>query len=137
MTKVGNMNQRFVEWFRCYSPFSEEATALINISNDIVASDNVNCNYAFERGLDAASKIDNIQFSDVKLGNKDKAMTMSSSICSIKCREKVVEINPLQLFHRICCAIEDREEMEEYLSFELTQQPPSLHAFFISTSKSQ
>ena len=45
---------------------------------------------------------------------------------SLKCRDKVVEINPLLLFHRICCVIENREELEEYLTFALTQQPPAL-----------
>ena len=94
---VGNTNQRFVEWFSYHSPFPEQSTDLINISNGIVADENINCHRAFEIGFIAAWKI-------VKLSNKDKAVTMSCSIRSIKCRDKVVEINPLVVFHRICCA---------------------------------
>ena len=60
MTKVSNMNQRFVKWFSYHSPFPEESTALINISNDLVESDNVNSNCAFEIRLDAAPKFDNM-----------------------------------------------------------------------------
>ena len=94
---------------------------MINIANGVVASENVNCYKAFELGLDAACNVNDIRFSEVKLSKKDKVIMMSSTMNILKCRDKVVEINPLLLFHRICCVIDNREE---YLMFELTQQPP-------------
>ena len=57
LDKVGNINQKFVEWFNYHPPFPEESNALINIANGVVASENVNCYKAFELGLDAARKV--------------------------------------------------------------------------------
>ena len=114
-----------MDWFDYHSPFPEESSALVNIPNGIVADD-VNCFQAFEVGFEAASKIDDLPFSDVKLAHKDKVVTMSSAANKIKCCDRIVEINQSILFHRICCIIESCEEMLEYLKFELIQQPPSL-----------
>ena len=62
----------------------------------------MNCHRAFEIGLELADSINDITFADVKLK-----------------RDSVVEINPELLFHRICWVIESRDEMEEYLKYEI------------------
>lgn len=51
---------------------------------------------------------------------------MNAALNSIKCRERTVETNPQLLVHRICCVIESKEDLEEFLKFELTQQPSSI-----------
>ena len=83
VNKVGTANQRFAEWFNYHPPFPNESSPLINIFNDgAVAAENVNCYKAFELGFEAASKIDDVMFSDVTLSNKDKTITMISAINS-------------------------------------------------------
>ena len=123
--KVGKVYDKFVDWFD-YHSVSRRVECVGKHINGIVADDDVNCFQAFEVGFEAASKIDDLPFSDVKLAHKDKVVTMSSAANKIKCRDRIVEVNPSILFHRICCVIESCEEMLEYLKFELTQQPPSL-----------
>ena len=73
-------------------------------------------------GVKLGDILNNVPFPDAKFKRNDKVMV--TTINNIKCRDRVVEINPE--FHRICCVIESKHEMEEFLRFELTQQPPSL-----------
>ena len=84
--KVGKVYDKFVDWLDYHFPFPEESSALVNISNGIVADDDVNCFQAFAVGFEAASKIDDLPFSDVK----DKVFTMSSVANKIKCRDRIV-----------------------------------------------
>ena len=109
----------FVKLFELHFPFPQESQTLTKISNCRVAEKCVNCHKALEIGVKLAGTLNNVPFADAK--RNDKVITMATTINNIKCRERVVEIN--QEFHRICCVIESKHEMEEFLRFELTQQP--------------
>ena len=124
LKKCFDVHKTFIEWFDHHPPFPNEAISMINISNGVVASTNVNCHKAFEIGFEAASKINDMEFCNVEISRKEKVVTMSVNNISI--RDKIVDINPLLLFHRICSVIESKEEMKEFLEYELTQHPPSL-----------
>ena len=117
LTNCFDVHKTFIEWFEHHPPFPNEGSSMINISNGVVASTNVNCHKAFEIGFEAASRINDMKFCNVEISRKEKVVTMSGNNISI--RDKVVDINPLLLFHRLCSVIESKE-------YELTQHPPSL-----------
>ena len=76
LNKVGNINQKFVEWFNYHPPLPEESDVLINIAKGVVVSENVNCYKTFELGLYAACKVNDVRLSEVKLSKKDKVITI-------------------------------------------------------------
>ena len=49
-----------------------------------------------------------------------------SSKTNIKVRGQVVDINPQNFFNCITCVLNSSEEMEFFLSFELSPKPMSL-----------
>ena len=117
----------FMQWLKAHSPFNtSNPDSLMAISTGLVADQSVNCDQAFEIGRDAASAIDGVAFPDVKLKRTDRVRTIGSSSNTVSVRGQDAVINPVLLFNRINCVMNSSSELETYLAYELTPQPPSL-----------
>ena len=62
----------------------------------------------------------------VKLSRKERVCTISGVTNTVKVRGQDAVVNPTLLLMHITCVIKEPREMEEYLCYELAQQPPSL-----------
>ena len=129
----------FSQWLYEHSPFSyTDYDSIVSIATGLVADKQVNCDDAYSIGFKAASRIDGQLSKDVKLNRKDKVLTISGSANTIKVRGQEAIVNPALLFMRITCVMKDSSDMEDYLTYELAQQPPSLFdkGFMRKTNKS-
>lgn len=117
----------FVQWLTAHPPFAGyEADQLVSVATGIVADASVNCDDAVTVSCAAASKLDGQRLTDIKLHRTDKVKTISDKSNTVKVRGENVVVNPNLFFNRITCILNDSSEMEEFLSFELAPQPPSL-----------
>ena len=117
--------ETFLKWLQAHSPFDFSNQQLVAISTGLVADFSANCDQAKEIGEAAANAITGKVFSEVKLKRSDKVTTISGAN-TIKVRGRSALVNPTLLFNRITCVLKNSNEMEEYLSYELSPQPSAL-----------
>ena len=65
-------------------------------------------------------------FGDIHLRRKDKVTSLKAITRSGDQQDEVLNINHNQLFHRITCIMKNEDDLEKFLTFELTTQPPAL-----------
>ena len=119
--------ETFIQWLQVQSLLSYSGCdTLVSISTDLVADKTINCDEADFIGLKAAAKMDDKPYTEIKLSSKDKVITISSAKDTVKVRGRDAVIKPTLLFMRITCDMQDSSEMDNYLCYELAQQPPSL-----------
>ena len=110
VARDSNDYETCVQWLHAHSPFAHsDLDSLVDISTGTVADKTVNCDAAYDIGLVAASARVGKNFTYVKLSRKDRVTTITSA-----------------LFMRITCIINSTTEMDDYMSYELAKQPPSL-----------
>ena len=97
----------------------KNTSGLVCITNGLIADPSVNCNQAYDLGKEAADKFTGKSFVDT-IPRKSKAVTIRSSKKSVNVRGENVDINPQTFFNRITCILNNSEEMEFFLSFELS-----------------
>ena len=73
----------------------------------------------------AASKITGKQFTEITLHHSDKVKTMGDKK-SINVRGQNIVVNPTLFFNNITCVPKTSSDMEQFKSYELAPQPPSL-----------
>ena len=71
-------------------------------------------------------KINNTNFSDIKLTRKDRVIPLLSVNSKMKIHDDVIPIDPLLLFQRICVSKKFQDELPEFFKFELAPYPLSL-----------
>ena len=79
-----------------------------------------------EIGSKAASDRTGKKFSDVSLRRNDNVTTVGSKDKMLSVRGQQVEVNPSLLFDKITCVLSNSTELESFLVYKLTPQPPSL-----------
>lgn len=117
--------QKLIDFFQKYYPFPE-TPKLTSIYSGVVGSDNINCNKAFEVGMNSVKSIIEQNFESVKFSRKNRVMSLKSVNSSININDETVTINPLLLFQRLCVNINSKSDMENYLKFELAPIPLAL-----------
>ena len=91
----------FEDWPQVYASFSVyEPKRLVSLSTGIVAGASVSCDNVVEIGLLAASKMDDKNFTDIKLNRKDKVITIGANNRTVKIRRQ--KTKSIQL----CCSTE-------------------------------
>ena len=116
----------FVQWLQAHPPFAGyQPDRLVSISTGVVADASVNCDNAVQIGQAAAFKIAGKQFTEVTLHRNDRVKTMGDKN-SIKIRGQATVLNPTLFFNRITCVLKTSSDMEQFMSYELAPQPPSL-----------
>ncbi|XP_052758830.1 uncharacterized protein LOC128202453 [Galleria mellonella] len=108
-----------------HNPF-EDIDHLKNIVTGLIGTDEINCYNALAIGIEAMKSIDDITFNDIKLSKKDKVISLIGVNSKVKIDDKIVPIDPLLLFQRICIMKKSNEELEMYLKYELAPYPLSL-----------
>ena len=116
----------FVQWLQAHPPFAGyQPDRLVSISTGVVADASVNCDNAVQIGQAAAFKIAGKQFTEVTLHRNDRVKTMGDKN-SINIRGQATVLNPTLFFNRITCVLKTSSDMEQFMSYELAPQPPSL-----------
>ena len=103
----------------------KNTSGLVCITNGLIADPSFNCDQAYDLGKEAADKFTGTSFVDT-IPRKFKAVSIRSSKKSVNVRGENVDINPQTFFNRITCILNNSEEMEFFLSFELSSEPISL-----------
>ena len=103
----------------------KNTSRLVCITNVLIADPSVNCDQAYDLGKEVADNFTGKSFVDT-IPRKSKAVTIRSSKKSVNVRGENVDINPQTFFNRIICILNNSEEMELFLSFELSSEPVSL-----------
>ena len=103
----------------------KNTSGLVSTTNGLIADPSVNCDQAYDLGKEAADKFTGKSFVDTT-PRKSKTVTIRSSKKSVNVRGENVDINPQTFFSRITCILNNSEEMEFFLNFELSSEPVSL-----------
>ncbi|KAK3919247.1 Histone-lysine N-methyltransferase EZ1 [Frankliniella fusca] len=119
---------RLLEWLAAHPPFEERpAEMLVSISTGLVADGSINCDKAWEVGLQAVQEIHGNNFADVKLKRKNKVRNLAAMNNNITVQGEKISINPSQLLHRITCVLNTQGgDLSQYLEYELSPSPPNL-----------
>ena len=121
--------QKFLEWLQQRNPFLYEDQHLHSLSIGLVSTDrdDVNCDEAEEVGLAIQEKLDGMRMLTCKIKRKDQVQSLITLQNKIKVDGHSVSVNPTMLFTRlVAVAQREKEDIEEFFSFELTQEPMSL-----------
>lgn len=108
-----------------HNPF-EDIEQLQNIVTGLIATDEINCFNALDIGITSMKAINGMSFNDIKLSKKDTVISLLGVNSKLKIGDKVIPVDPLLLFQRICVMKKSDEELESYLKFELAPYPLSL-----------
>lgn len=113
-------------FFEQFYPFPDVEN-VTNIVSGISGDNNrVTCHRAFEIGLEIMKEIVGQNYKDLKLSLARKVTSIGGEKALIKVgQEKFGNGDPLILFHRIC-ALNRKENMGYYLTFELAPYPLAL-----------
>ena len=118
---------KFCQWLLVHPPFAGyQQDRLVSLSTGVVADATVNCDDAINVGHAAAAKITGKGFTDIKLHRSDKVKTMSDKDNTIAVRGKDTVVNPNLFFNRINCVLSRSSDLQEFFTYELAPQPPSL-----------
>ena len=98
---------------------------MVCITNGLIADPSVNCDQVYDLGKEAAKKFTGKSFVDT-IPRKSKALTIGSSKKSVNVHGENVDINLQTFFNRITYILNNSEEIEFFLSFELSSEPVSL-----------
>ena len=86
----------------------------------------MNCEEAEAIGAQIHKTLDNVNLTDAKIKEKDQLCSLDILTKSVQVSEKSqVYVSPTVLFTRLA-AIAQRENVEQYFAFELTNQPQAL-----------
>ena len=86
----------------------------------------MNCEEAEAIGAQIHKTLDNVNLTDAKIKKKDQLCSLYILTKSVQVSEKSqVYVSPTVLFTRLA-AIAQREDVEQYFAFELTNQPQAL-----------
>lgn len=117
--------QKIVEFFKTHDPFPVSEN-IMSISSGVIGDASINCFRAFEIGTDLQNKIINNNFGSVKFERKKKVVPLKVVNSSIIVDNEVVPINPLLIFQRLSLKIQSKNDMKNYLNYELALFPLSL-----------
>ncbi|CAH2098341.1 unnamed protein product [Euphydryas editha] len=117
--------EKIDNWFATHV-FTLDCSELICIANGIVASENINCQRAFEIGEDLITNITGSDFQRLSFQRKNKVLPFSAMTSTIEVDKSRVVINPLLLFQRMCISRETVGDVKEYFRYELAPFPLSL-----------
>ena len=91
-----------------------------------VANESVNCDSGYDCGQVAMESMKGKKFSDIHLRRKDNVTSLKAISRSEILKDEVLNINHNQLFHRITCILKTEDELQKFLTFQLTTQQPAL-----------
>ena len=123
--------QKFFEWLQRRNPFVYDDECLHSLSLGLVSdgTDGVNCERSEELGQIIQEKLDEVSVPSCKIKRRDQIKPLSTLQNKIRVAGKEVSFNPTALFTRLTALAQREEEnMEDFFSFELTQEPMSLFA---------
>lgn len=107
-------------WFESHTPFPWNEK-LLSISSGIVGGPEVNCHMVREIGTNGVKEITGKTFGNVTFKRKDKVRTLATA--AVEVRNKVVAIDPLTIFQRLCITKKSDQDLREHFAFELAPIP--------------
>ena len=96
------------------------------IATGIVAPLSANPDQAFQLGETAANALSGQNYADVKLKRGDRVISIGTASDSVAIRGKEVEIDPMSLFLRVTCTINNPRDLKDHLAYEFSKYPPSI-----------
>ena len=99
---------------------------LVCIATGIVALLLANPDRAFQLGKTAANTLSGQNYADVKLKRSDRVISIGAASDSVAIRGKEVEIDPMSLFLRVTCTINNPTDLKDHLAYEFSKYPPSM-----------
>lgn len=92
----------------------------------MVGGDDVNCHMSQEVGMEGIKRIINTDFKNLKFKKKYKVVSLAT-VNSIRIgNTKVVPVDPLTLFQRLCLAKQSEEDLMQFFPYELAPYPTSI-----------
>ena len=119
-------NDVFVQWLQAHPSFAGyQSDRLVSIATGVVADTSANCDNVVQIGKSAAKKLTIKSFTEIPLHRSDKVKRIGKKN-SVSIHGKNTVVNPTLFFNRIPCVLESSTDMEQFLTYELAPQPPSL-----------
>lgn len=116
---------KLTDWFEKFPPFPETSD-IMSIATGIVGDTTITCYNAVAIGKQAMAKMVNLEFSNIKLARKDRALPLSTVSSSIKINDEKIPVDPFLLFRRISISKNTNEDLKLYLEYELAPFPLAL-----------
>ena len=120
---------RFSDYIAHHSPLDytgDHKDKLVCIATGIVAPLSANPDRAFQLGEAAANTLSGQNYADVKLKRSDRVISIGAASDSVAIRGKEVEIDPMSLFLRVTCTINNPRDLKDHLAYEFSKYPPSI-----------
>lgn len=112
-------------WFEKFPPFPETSD-IMSIATGVVGDTTITCYNAVAVGKQAMAKMADLDFSNIKLARKDRALPLSTVSSSIKINDEKIPVDPLLLFQRISISKKTDEDLKVYMEYELAPFPLAL-----------
>lgn len=112
-------------FFDHHNPFPQ-TDKLISIATGVVGDTSINCHKSLDVGTLAVNDMAGKSFGLMKMTRKNKVKSLKAATCSIKLNKQSFTVDPMMIFHRILMKIETKDEMKNYLCFELSPFPTSI-----------
>ena len=107
---------RFSDYIAHHSPLDctgGHKDKLVCIATGIVAPLSANPDSAFQLGETAANTLSGQNYADVKLKRSDRVISIGAASDSVGIRGKEVEIDPMSLFVRVTCTINNTRDLKD------------------------
>ncbi|KYM98416.1 hypothetical protein ALC62_10869 [Cyphomyrmex costatus] len=118
--KAVTVLRQFIE---LHNPFSDDIKGLVCISSGIIADENVDCNKAFEKGINTLNSIEGLNFGNLQLSKKHAVITLDKVNKTVTVDDSIISISTDLIFQRACLVYTNNshsnEEFEDLFSFEL------------------
>lgn len=117
--------EKLCRWFSQHPPFPT-TDFIMSISSGQVGEATVNSHMALQIGRESMLTAIGQNFQEVKFKRKNNVVSLSSAVRTIANGDRIVTVNPLTLFHRLCVLKQSDEELRDFFTYELSPIPMSL-----------
>lgn len=117
--------KKMLEWLEQHPPFTDTSD-LIFISRGVVGNKKINCHLSKEVGVEGMTRMIGGDFKTMKLKRSDRVLPLTTMNSTIQYEDRQVLINPTTLFQRISLIKQSEEELQQFLTHELSPCPLAL-----------
>lgn len=99
----------------------------MNITNGVIGTEKINCHQALMIGNDLLDSIVDKNFATVKYERKKKFVFLKAVNSAVTINNQIIAVDSTTLISRACLLVNRKEDMRDFLRFELS--PYSLSLF--------
>lgn len=117
------------QWLELNNPFNVTMTVPISLGTGITGTNLINCHMAKEVGRHIMTQIVGKTFDEIKLKRSDNVRSLAAVTSSVKVNDKVINIDPMILYHRMLIWRKSTDDLSNFFKYEISPYPLSLFTY--------